>query len=84
MKVRDPQELKKLMEIQDVSLRELARSAGWSSHTYLMRILNGQIKSVQPTPAARIAKRLGVGVDHLFLTRLTGETVRNTRQGRAA
>lgn len=84
MKVRDPQYIVKLMDIQEVSLRDLSRSAGWKSHTYLIRILRGEIKSVQPKPAARIARRLGVGIDDLFLTRLSSDTAQSSKRKSAA
>lgn len=84
MKVRDPQYIAQLMEIQGVSLRELSRSAGWKSHTYLMRILKGKIGSVQPKPAARIARRLGVRIDDLFLTRLSSDTAQSSKRQKAA
>lgn len=84
MKVRDPKHIKKLMEIQGVSLRDLSRSVGWKSHTYLIRILNGRIGSVQPQPAARMARRLGVGIDDLFVTRLSTDSAQNAKRRSAA
>lgn len=84
MKVRDPEHIKKLMEIQEVSLRDLSRSVGWKSHTYLIRILAGRIKSVQPTAAARMARRLGVGIDDLFVTRLSTDAAHSAKSRRAA
>lgn len=84
MKVRDPKHIKKLMEIQGVSLRDLSRSVGWKSHTYLIRILNGRIGSVQPQPAARMARRLGVGIDDLFVTRLSTDSAQNVKRRSAA
>lgn len=86
MKVLDPKKIVKLMVIQEVTQRELAEAA-WgpkASHSYLGRILRGDIKSIRPEPAVRIAEYLGVGVDDLFVPRVTSESARNTRRGRAA
>lgn len=84
MKVRDPLQISRLMVRKGVSSRELAAAAGWKSHTYLLRILNGKIKSVQPTPARKIAKHLGVDPDRLFLTEVTGQGGQNDRAEPAA
>lgn len=84
MKVRDPIQISRLMALEGVSARELAKAAGWKSHTYLLRILNGKIKSIQPDPAKKIAERLGVDHDRLFLTEVTGDGGQNVRRGRAA
>lgn len=84
MKVRDPIQISRLMALEGVSGRELAKAAGWKSHTYLLRILNGKIKSIQPDPAKKIAERLGVDRDRLFLTEVTGDGGQKERRGRAA
>lgn len=63
-----------VMEIQDVSRRQLARAAGWASHSYMNRLLNGQVSTLEPEPAVRIAHFLGVPVNDLFLPRSTSET----------
>ena len=66
--------------------RELAEAA-WgegASHSYLGRILRGQIKSIQPDPAARIAEYLGVGMDDLFVPRLSSNTGQITKRKSAA
>ena len=86
MKVLDPKKIVKLMVIQEVTQRELARAA-WgkdASHSYLGRILRGQIKSVQPEPAARIAEYLGVGMDDLFVPRLSSNTAQTAKRRSAA
>lgn len=72
MILRDLKQLKKLMVIQGepdrpISGRELARVAGYRSHTYMQRILRGEAKTLDPEPALRIAQFFGVGVDDLFL-----------------
>lgn len=74
MELIDPKKLRKLMVIQDVSQRELAQAAGYTSHSYLGRILRGEVKTLRTDPALRIAHHLGVGVDDLFLSRVSTET----------
>ena len=68
MLVKDPKVLSKLMTIEGVSQRELAAAAGWRSHSYLGRLLRGDARSLEPEPARRIARRLGVPVNDLFRT----------------
>lgn len=71
MRVTDPKKIRKLMLIQEVTQRELAEAAGWGSHSYVARILSGEIKTVTPERAARIAEHFGVGLDDLFVARLS-------------
>ena len=54
---------------QDVSQRELAKAAGWSSHSYLGRLLRGTVNTLEPEPAAAIAAYLGVSMDVFFVPR---------------
>ncbi|UUW88427.1 helix-turn-helix domain-containing protein [Pimelobacter simplex] len=74
MRVIDPKRILKLMAIQDVSARALAQAVGYSSHSYVTRILRGEITTVTPERAARIARFFGVGVDDLFVPRLSSDT----------
>jgi transcriptional regulator with XRE-family HTH domain len=67
--------LAKFMVIQEVSARGLSAQVGWKSHTILLRLLKGQQSTVTPDKAARIAVALGVGVDDLFVPRVSS-TVR--------
>lgn len=86
MRVLDPKKIVKLMVIQGVTQRELAEAA-WgegASHSYLGRILRGDIKSIRSDPADRIAHYLGVGRDDLFVARLTSESAQTGRRRRAA
>ena len=86
MKVLDPKKIVKLMVIQEVTQRELAEAV-WgpkASHSYLGRILRGQIKSVKPDRAARIAEYLGVGMDDLFVPRLSTDAAHTAKRRRAA
>ena len=48
MKLRDRKRLQRLMTVQDVSARQLARAAGWKSHSYMNRLLNGQAETLAP------------------------------------
>ncbi|MBM6622634.1 helix-turn-helix transcriptional regulator [Micrococcaceae bacterium RIT802] len=70
MELRDRKKLQRLMIVQDVSNRRLAMAAGWKSHSYMNRLVSGQVKTLEPEPALRIAKFLGVGVEDLFLTKV--------------
>ena len=82
MILKDRKLLAKLMAIQDISQRQLAIKAGWKSHSYLGRLLKGTVKTLEPEPALRIAKHLGVGVDDLFLVRMSTNSVRIGQQDR--
>lgn len=70
MELRDRKKLQRLMIVQEVSNRTLAKAAGWKSHSYMNRLVNGTAKTLEPEPALRIAHYLGVGVEDLFLTRV--------------
>lgn len=71
MVLRDRKRLATLMVIQEVSQRDLAKAAGWSSHSYVGRLLRGEVKTLEPEPALRIANHLRVAVDDLFLVKVT-------------
>lgn len=81
MKLKDRRILARLMVIQEVSQRSLAKAAGWKSHTYLGRLLNGTASTCEEEPAVKIARFLGVAVDDLFVTKVSSGT---DRSGRAA
>ena len=83
MKLTDRKRLAKLMAIQDVSARQLAKAAGWKSHSYMNRLLSGEVSTCEPEPAVRIARHLGVGVDDLFMPRLSTDASHNAK-GRVA
>ncbi|WP_372595451.1 helix-turn-helix domain-containing protein [Actinotalea sp.] len=80
MILTDRKRLAKLMLIQGVSQRELAEAAGWKSHAYLGRLMRGEVNTLEVEPAARIAHFLGVGVDDLFMTRVSGVAGRNVKR----
>lgn len=83
MRVIDPKKILKLMVIKDVSARSLATAVGYRSHAYITRILRGEIKTVTPEKAARIAAFLEVGVDDLFVARVSSVAGQNVK-GRVA
>lgn len=74
MILRDRKQLASVMIVQGISQRELAKAAGWKSHSYLGRLLRGDAKTLDGDAALRIAHRLGLPVDHLFLTRVSTST----------
>ena len=71
MLLTDRKRLARLIEIQEVSKRSVASAAGWKSHTYLLRLLSGQARTVEPEHAVRIATFLGVDVGDLFTPKVT-------------
>lgn len=79
MLLKDRKQLAKLMVIQGVSARQMAKIAGWKSHSYMNRLLAGEVKTLATDPALRIAHYLGVGVDDLFLVRVSDEAGQNAR-----
>lgn len=87
MLVKDRKKLARLIEIQEVSKREVARAAGWKSHTYLLRILSGSVTTLDPEPAVRIATFLGVDLYDLFTPKVSSDSAPVASQrttGRAA
>lgn len=83
MRVIDPKKIAKLMLIQEVTQRQLAEAAGWQSHSYVARLLSGEIKTVTPDRAARIARYFEVGVDDLFVARLSSDAGPSVKRGAA-
>lgn len=69
MQVKSPDLIKVLMKDKKLSGRQLSGSVGWNSHTYLQRILRGEIRTVTPDKAEKIAIALGVPRDVLFASR---------------
>lgn len=86
MELRDRELLRELIEEQVEqgklrSKRELAKFAGWKSHTYLQRLLKDDGPSTLETdPAIRIAYRLGVPVHRLFATRASIESAQTVQK----
>jgi transcriptional regulator with XRE-family HTH domain len=80
MELIDSKKLRKLMVIQDVSQRELAIAAGYKTHSYLGRLLRGDVKTLNTDPALRIAHYLGVPSDDLFLTKMSTDSGSNVQR----
>lgn len=86
MQLLDRKRLAKLMAIQDVSQRELASAIGWQSHSYLGRLLRGEVSTLDTDAGVRIAEYLQVGVDDLFMPRSSthpGRLVKTGKRGAA-
>lgn len=80
MRLHNLKRLLTLMVVQDVSQRRLAIAAGYRSHAYMGRILRGEVDTLEPEAALRIARFLQVGVDDLFVPRLSTDNQQNARQ----
>lgn len=83
MLVKDRKRLARLIEIKGVSRREVARAAGWKSHSYLLRLISGQATTCEPEHALRIAHFLEVDLYDLFTPKGSSDAGRPV-QGRAA
>lgn len=83
MQIRDHKKLQTLAVIQDRSHREIAEAIGWKSHSYVGRIMRGQIKTIDPDAAVRWAHLFGVAVNDLFLTRSSKNPVRHEQENAA-
>lgn len=81
MIVKDADLLRRLLETKGITARQLARDMGWASHSYVNRILSGQVRTVKPDAAVKIAYLLQVPVDLVFVPRVPGNAGRNVRQG---
>ena len=73
MRVIDHKRLAKLMTIQDISDRDMAKAVGIKGHSYISRLRRGEVKTLKPERACAISYRLGVGVDDLFLVSVNSE-----------
>lgn len=81
MHVRDHKRLASIVIVQGHTHRDLARAAGYRSHSYIGRLLRGQVKSLEPEAAIRLAHYLGLPVDDLFVPKVSSVT---GRSGQAA
>jgi transcriptional regulator with XRE-family HTH domain len=84
MELIDRRRLLRLMRIRKLSQRQVAAAAGWKSHSYLGRLLRGEVKTLESDPALRIAHLLQSPVDDLFATEVDTKTVRYGQVDRAA
>lgn len=78
--VKDRKRLARLIEIQGVSCRDVARAAGWKSHTYLLRLLSGKATSLEPGPALLIAAYLEVDVYDIFTPKVSRDAAHNRKK----
>lgn len=76
--------LAKLMVIQDVSQRQLAEAIGWGSHSYMGRLMRGEVNTLSTDAAVRIAHHFQVGVDDLFLARASSDARQSAKRLEAA
>lgn len=67
MRLHNLKGLRTLMVVRDVSQRRLAGVAGYKSHAYMGRILRGEVDTLAPEAASRIARFLQVSFDYLFV-----------------
>lgn len=74
MELTSRKRLAKLMVIQGISQRQLSEDIGWRSHSFMARLIKGTATSVSTDSACKIASRLGVGVDDLFLVKTSNAT----------
>lgn len=77
MRLINRKRLLTLMAIQDISQRQLALAAGYKSHAYLGRLMRGEVDTLDPEAALRIARCLQCGVDDLFMPRLSSDVAQS-------
>jgi transcriptional regulator with XRE-family HTH domain len=70
MQIKDRDLLAALMASKKLSGRALAKQVGWKSHTYLQRLLRGEVNTLDPDRAIIIAHYLGVPLELLFVPRV--------------
>ncbi len=69
MRLHNLKGLRTLMVVHDVSQRRLALAAGYRSHAYMGRLLRGEVNTLEPQAALRIARFLQVDMSFLFVPR---------------
>lgn len=82
MELVDLKLLRTLMKSHGVSQRQLAVVAGYRSHAYMGRILRGEVRTLEPTPAARIAHYFAIDLDVLFRARSSTNQVHHDQRRR--
>ena len=83
MQVRDWRRLARLALIQQATHRQIAEAIGWKSHTYVGRILRGEVRTMDPESAVRLCHFFGVAVDDFFVTRSSRNPGRNVKDAAA-
>ncbi len=84
MEVRDRKKLARLMIVQDETQRSLSAAAGWRSHSYLGRLLRGEVKTLDTDAALRIAHKLRVPVDDLFVVKVDSIHVHDGQKSKSS
>lgn len=74
MVLKDRKMLGRLIVLQDWTIRGLARESGFQSHSYLNRLVLGQVKTCSAERAVAICANLQVPVDSLFLTKMSTDS----------
>ena len=83
MIVKDAELIRRLMVTRSggpISAREISRRMGWESHSYMNRILNGQVRTVTTDTAVKVAYLLGVPVDLIFTPKVSSDSGQNVRR----
>jgi transcriptional regulator with XRE-family HTH domain len=73
-----------LMLIHGASQRDVAEAANWESHSYVGRLVRGEVDTLSNDAAVRIAHFFGVGTDDLFVSRSSSDSRQNAKRGNAA
>jgi transcriptional regulator with XRE-family HTH domain len=81
MRLTSATTLRALMEQKDVSYADMARAAG-RSKGFISHLTSGRRRTCLPEVADRIARRLDVHLELLFVESLSTTTVRAARQQR--
>jgi transcriptional regulator with XRE-family HTH domain len=71
--VKEPRLLAKAIKVRRVSERSVARAAGYSSHSYIQRLLAGEARSCTPEAAEKISTYLGLPMERLFVPRKSSD-----------
>lgn len=80
MQVKDADLLKRLMATKGLTAREVSRAMGWRSHSYMNRVLAGDVRTVKPDAAVKLAYLLQIPVDLIFMPRVSGDSRQTERQ----
>jgi transcriptional regulator with XRE-family HTH domain len=80
MQIKDRELLADLMKQQKRSGRDVAKAAGWKSHTYIQRLLRGEARTVEVEPACRIAVYLNRMPHELFVAKSSIEWAQVAKQ----
>lgn len=82
MILRDRKKLALAMIVHEDTQRSLSAVAGWKSHSYLGRLLRGEVKTLDTDAALRIAHHLQMPVDVLFAVKVDSNPVDNGQKNK--